>query len=152
MAFEIIFNRRRSCNTINEFNEGIEFSVRLLSNPEEWIPLKYIYFRKGGNSHEEIYIGDEDNFTIRGYTVDIIQTYYPNVTNTTTYSKTIVMAKICFENHSDAIQFRWLQTSYLKLDSAKDNWILNFIEIEAVDDYSVTKMLLNESFENGEIK
>ena len=31
------------CNRIDEFHEGVEFSLQLLSKPEEWIPIRDIY-------------------------------------------------------------------------------------------------------------
>ena len=68
MSFLIVFEDSDNFNKINEFNEGVEFLLRLSSMPDEWIPLKFIYFRNGLNS-SEIFIGD---IILRGYEVKYI--------------------------------------------------------------------------------
>ena len=42
VSYSIIFIGAGVCNTINSYDEGVEFSARLLSMPEEWIPITYV--------------------------------------------------------------------------------------------------------------
>ena len=149
VTFLIVFNETGDCNTINEFNKGVEFSVRLLSTPEEWIPLRFIYHRDSKN-HSEIYIGEKNNFHLRGYAVQTLQI------DTGLHQASImnVTIEVCHFNASDSMQFRWLQTSYfvINTEKQKDIWILDYIGIDAVTSNFSRMIMLNESFENDEIE
>ena len=101
------------------YDEGVEFSVRLFSLPEEWIPVTYIFRRDDRNDHIII----SDGGGIRGYRVNESR---QNGTNSTAK----IMVDICNINISDSIQFRWLQTSFLRNgDILRDVWILDNLEI-----------------------
>ena len=143
MSFLTVFENSDNFNTINEFNEGVEFSLRLSSMPDEWIPLKFIYFRNGSNS-SEIFIGDINNFILRGYEVKYVD------------ADSIVEITICLcgFNITDSVQFRWLQTSrFTKSDFIpRDLWILDDIIINFVTETQEEINLLNESFDSLELK
>ena len=138
VSFKIIFNGKGGCNTINEFNEGVEFSIRLSSMPDEWIPINFIYF-KDKNNNSEILIGDFNNFYLRGYAIPSNR-IYENPTMS-------VVSKICNVTDDDLIQFRWLQTSRIKNENkAKDIWILDDIKIDVISEYG-NLSLINQSFD-----
>ena len=138
VSFKIIFNDNGECNTINEFNEGIEFSIHLSSMPDEWIPINFIYFKNGTNS-SQILIGDFNNFHLRGYAIPSNRTYENHTMS--------VVSKICNVTDDDLIQFRWLQTSQSKIDKeAKDIWILDDIKIDVISEDGKLS-LINESFD-----
>ena len=139
VSFKIIFNDNGECNTINEFNEGIEFSIHLSSMPNEWIPINFIYFRDGAN-HSDILIGDFNNFHLRGYPIPSNR-IYENPTKS-------VVIKICSVTDDDLIQFRWLQTSRIATKKNKpiDIWILDDIKIDIISEDG-NLSLINESFD-----
>ena len=139
VSFKIIFNDTGDCNTINEFNEGIEFSIHLSSMPNEWIPINFIYFKDGLNS-SEIVIGDLNNFYLRGYAIPRIRIYENH--------RMSVVSKICNVADDDSIQFRWLQTSQIRIDNNKaiDVWILDDIKIDVISEDG-NLSLINESFD-----
>ena len=138
-----MFEDTDNFNTINEFNEGVEFSLRLSSMPDEWIPLKFIYFRNGVNS-SEIFIGDINNFILRGY----------EVKNVDADSIVEITICLCGFNITDSVQFRWLQTSrFIKSDFIpRDLWILDDIIINFVIEELEEINLLKESFDSLELK
>lgn len=144
MSFEVVFNGTASCNTINEFSEGIVVSYRLLSDPLEWIPLKFIYHRNHGN-HGNITIGDKNNFTLRGYAVPIRHVKFQ--TGKASYWN--IKIAVCGFDADDSIQFRWLQTSYFHRSEtiAKDKWILNNVNIHGVTKEYLYISLLNDTSE-----
>ena len=125
--------------TINEFNEGIEFSIHLSSIPNEWIPINLIYFKRRTNS-SQILIGDFNNFHLRGYPIPSNR-IYENPTMS-------VISKICNFADDDSIQFRWLQTSQIRIDNNKaiDIWILDDIKIDVISEDG-NLSLINESFD-----
>ncbi len=135
-------NSRLECNTINGFNEGVEFSYQLSSLPNEWIPIKFIY-RDNRNRSLSIPIGDFNNFSIRGYTMfDVIRG-----------SVNTVRLSLCGFNNSDSIRFRWLQTSQISSGSiSRDVWILDDIVINIVQSQKIKVNLLHESFNETELK
>jgi len=144
ISYSLIFPEPNvDCNTINEFNEGVEFSVYLSSYPQEWIPLKFSYYRLGINS-SEILIGDINDFHLRGYDASEITT---NDTNRK-------VLHVCGFNSSDFIQFRWLQTSQLGIIhvNPKDVWILDDININLVLSEEKYVPLVNESFESANLR
>ena len=144
VSFLIIFNRMGECNSVDGFDEGVEFSVHLSSLPTEWIPIKYIYF--GTDESNDIFsIGSfSDNFTIRGYFVD--QCF--NVTSSR------IKINICNFNTSDIVQFRWLQTSEINtnINRSRDVWIIDEIEISVVTPDLDSVTLLNETFDSGSLE
>ncbi len=127
---------------MNAFDEGVEFSIRVSSEPGEWIPLKFIRIIDKDHNVPEISIGDKNNFWLRGYPVDN-QVVISDVSS--------IRTNICCFNSTDSIQFRWLQTSEFRKDyvsdSARDTWSIDNIAIDLVSD-KFQLSLLNESFDN----
>ena len=110
------------CKSIYTVNEGVEFSVRLSSMPNEWIPLKYIYYKRDNRRSNRF---EFTNYSIRGYVV-----------NTTVLSKNdksstkLISVRICDLNITDSVQFRWLQTIKVELSSRKRKiWVLDNVTI-----------------------
>ena len=131
-----------NCNTINQYDEGIEFSVRLLSLPEEWIPITYVFRRVDRNGAINI----SDGGGIRGYRVNEAR---QNGSNSTAK----IMVDICNFNSSDSIQFRWLQTSTIQNDEIiKDVWILDNLEISITTSEHGNVQLFNEAFDGVTLK
>ena len=138
VSFMIVFIRTGDdCNSVDEFNEGVEFSARLLSKPNEWIPLKYIYYRGDEDTRTDEIHMDESN--IRGYMVEQTRLSEDN-------SSTNATIDICNFNVSDFIQFRWLQTS--SVDSGlQDVWILDNIKISIATSEHGNITILSETFD-----
>ena len=92
------------CNRIDEFREGVEFSLQLLSKPEEWIPIRYLYYNNIDDSTlQSIIIGEPGHkFRLRGYN-KVEQSNSSNGLNK-------FEIQICNFSLSDSLQFRWLQT------------------------------------------
>ncbi len=131
-----------NCNTINEFIEGVEFSYQLSSLPNEWIPIKFIYYNNLINSSNTL-ISDINNYSIRGYTMF-------NVINNSINS---VRLTLCGFNSSDSIRFRWLQTSLKIRDfSSREVWILDDVTINLVQSQVTKFNILHESFSEPQLK
>ena len=128
------------CNTVNGFDEGIEFSIRLSSRPNEWIPIKYVYRRRNVRD-DDIRI---DTGTIRGYSVEQIENDDNGMNR-----QEIVMEGICNFCVSDSIQFRWLQTISQNPNNmqVRDTWILDDINISITTAEDVAVNLLIETFD-----
>ena len=137
VSYSIIFiGVGKNCNTINKYDEGVEFSARLLSMPEEWIPITYVY--------RSYAINISDGGDIRGYKVNKVR---PGGNNSTED----IMVDICNFNISDSIQFRWLQTSTINdNDILRDVWILDNLEISINTSDHGNVQLFKETFD-GEI-
>ncbi len=127
---------------MNAFDEGVEFSIGVSSEPGEWIPLKFIRIKNKDHNEPNISIGDKYNFSLRGYPVDN-QVIISDVKS--------IRTNICCFNSTDSIQFRWLQTSqFTKVhvtDSARDTWSIDNITIDLVSD-KFRLSILNESFDS----
>jgi len=144
ISFDVIFGRCPG-NSIDYFDEGVEFSFRLCSSPCEWIPIKFIYNRFGNYSKKHwwdlIDIGEpNDNFMIRGYKVEQVQVN----------DHTTIHVNLCNLTLNSSIQFRWLQTSlnpWLR-SNCFDVWGLDNIEINLVAGGTNTS-LLSENFNSG---
>ena len=128
VAFDLILGNESSddCTNIEDFSEGVELSVK--RNNGEWIPLMFIAPRFNITEpfielSENIDIDSEGTIALRGYTVPyVIQT--ENVGNYNT--------SICRDNtFIDKLQFRWLQTSYQRSNSACDIVILGNVTVRA---------------------
>ncbi len=119
-----------------EMSEVLEFSVRLLSNPSEWIPLSIIHTIEQTTSNCR-----------RGYCVQDIATLHPrNMPN--------IMRKIqiCGIPLNDSIQLRWLMSSLLgKNRRFGDWWSLDDIEINLITG-NFSKSLIRDNFNNSALK
>ena len=112
-----------------------------------WIPLIYAYNRSGfGGARSDIYIGIIDNLNIRDYRVKL------EPVDVVTSSSENISIDICKFNASN-IQFRWLQTSRFTSGSTpKDLWSLDNINISYVRANGEKIYLIEDSFDNGQLK
>ena len=119
-------------NTLNSFDEGVEFSFQNLnSSSREWIPL--MFFTSRDNQGGLINIGDTTSSSrvqIRGYSV----LYNSNIANDASRpldvnlsicGSEIVQSNGIF-NH---IQFRWLQSTAQTAEPNRDRVLLDNVEI-----------------------
>ncbi len=118
-------------------SEVLEFSVRLLSNPSEWIPLSILHTIEQTTSNCR-----------RGYCVQDIATLNPlNMPN--------IMRKIqiCGIPLNDSIQLRWLMSSLLGIKNRPyvDLWSLDDIEINLITG-NFSKSLIRDNFNNSALK
>ena len=117
----------------------MEFSLRLLSKPEEWIPIRFLYYNIISTS-SSIFIGEPgDNFRLRGYKVE--QSKASNGWNK-------FKIQICNFSLSDSLQFRWLQTSKFSSGGVNDVWFMDNITINLVQPSSRKNLLVEEFSEN----
>ena len=130
------------CDDIDVFSEGVEFSLRLLSETEEWIPIRFIY-NKVVNNVLGIKIGAPgEDFRLRGYKVE--QSMVSDGWNK-------FEIQICNFSLSDSLQFRWLQTSLFKPGGISDVWFMDNITINLVQPSSRNNLLVEE-FNSGNLK
>ena len=123
------------CDVIDSFSEGVEFSLRLLSKPEEWIPIRFIY-NGMSNRNRAIDIGAPgEDFRLRGYKVE--QSIISDGWNK-------FDTQICNFSLSDSIQFRWLQTTYFLPGRIIDVWFMDNITINLVEPSSRSNLLVEE--------
>lgn len=147
MSFQLIFLTNSCTNSINEFNEGVEFSIRL-NTIGDWIPLDLVYRRISKNPNDEIYIGERDNLTLRGYQVDVEQ-IMKNATS--------VNISVCnFPTSLEFVQFRWLQTTRLKGKNvnrdSRDVWSLDDVHIWYEDEEGEGTVLLDDTFDGMQLE
>ena len=123
----------------------MELSVRLLSTPEEWIPVAFIFLKNERGRRTPIYIGNRNTrFAIRGYSVERAMCIGVGRTNVS-----INMSNISTE---DAIQFRWLQTSGVGPSELRDVWIIDNIAVIHVLTANQSYALLCESFDSSTLE
>ncbi len=146
MDFQIIFNENETagCDTVTNFNEGVEFALRL-DNDEVWIPLAVI-FRVTGESNG-ITLGNLSNLVIRDYPVD------PQNQNESVPIFNVSLRLCDFERESNFIQFRWLQTSrFGRATKFRDLWGLDDVRISYVQESGEEDVILSESFDSEQLK
>ena len=143
ISFQIILLKSgEECyDEIDNFDEGIELSVRLLSAPDEWIPVAFIFLNMKTSNDIKIEIGHRNGrFATRGYSVEQVMCIGVGRTNVS-----INMGNISTE---DAIQLRWLQTSVLGSSVLRDVWIIDNIAVFHVVTANQSYALLCESFDS----
>ena len=143
ISFQIILRRAGACyDPIDNFDEGVELSVRLLSVPEEWIPVAFIFLKNNNGTQTEIEIGRPNKgFTIRGYSVERLMGIDDGRTN--------VSLKMSIISAQYAIQFRWLQTSRVGNSVLRDVWIIdNIAVIHVLSAANDASALLCETFDS----
>lgn len=119
---------------IDDTDEGVEFSVRLLSRPKEWIPLHFFYKTTSQKMNTRI-----DHAEIRGYKVT--KEFLSNNGIFFNY-----VGRVCDFNQSDSIQFCWLQTSCSDGMRTKF-WLLDKIVINISTSTNGDITILNETFD-----
>ena len=123
----------------------MELSVRLLSTPEEWIPVAFIFLNIRTGNDMKIEMGRPNGwFAIRGYSVERAMCIGVGRTNVS-----INMSNISTE---DAIQFRWLQTSGVGPSELRDVWIIDNIAVIHVLTANQSYALLCESFDSSTLE
>ena len=150
MSREITFDLvlQSSCDDIDDFSEGVEFSYRTLSDSDSgpWIPLRF--FSATSNITEPFIEllekePDSDTFTLRGYRVP--HTVQSNISNSS-YSVTI-----CGISFNGEFQFRWLHTSYQRNNAIEDVVMLDNINVRARNCNSTfSGNLLTDDFDGEE--
>ena len=120
-------------NTLNSFDEGVEFSFRNLnSSRREWIPL--MFFTSVDNRNERINIGDisDGRVQIRGYSVLYNSTIANDASRPLDVNLSICGSEIVQSNGTfNHIQFRWLQTATHTADPNRDRVLLDDVEIHS---------------------
>ncbi len=116
----------------------MEFSIRFLSNPYEWVPLSYTI------------INQEPGIECsRGYCVsDTIS--LNSISGSPTRRRNI---RICDFSLNDSVQFRWLMSSYINQANrgTEDRWSLDDIEVNLIDHVNIENILL-DSFDSNSFK
>lgn len=135
------------CNTINEFHEGVEFSVRL-GTEGAWIPIVLNIRSNFVLESTRITIGNVEGLTIRGYPVTTREIPV-NGARGIPYS-----VQICdFDEQFTSVQFRWLQTSGFNSDPRpKDVWAIDDIRVSYEPQMGDTMELLRDSFDGDVLK
>ena len=142
-SFKLYLSLSGTCNNpIDVFEESVVFSVRRLSEPEEWIPLAVINRRHNDREtvgHKNLSLGNpKKKFSLRGYPVDVILL---SGLGQDTLHFTISGIEI-----NDLVQFRWLQTSMIGRSPLSDVWLLDNIEIVQVFPNQSSLPVLCETF------
>ena len=118
-------------NTLNSFDEGVEFSFRNLnSSRREWIPL--MFFTSVDNRDARIYIGDisDVRVQIRGYSVLYDSTIANDAIRPLNVNLSICGSEIVQNNGIfNHIQFRWMQTAVHVANPNRDRVLLDNVEI-----------------------
>jgi len=120
-----------------------EFSVRLSSMPDEWIPIRFIYFN-AVQTNNDINIGNSGDLRIRGYSVQQV-----NASNGGDQAlETTVRLRVCgFNALTDLVQFRWLQTAKVNSGAQpSDVWTLDDVKIGGTVNQTECAPVLYESF------
>lgn len=145
VEFEIYLPDGEVCNTINEFNEGVEFSIRL-GTEATWFPIVFIVQSKPSLDGSSIVIGNSSNLVIRDYAVEV-RRISDNGTRDPPYSM-----QICgFDEQISSVQLRWLQTSSFDR-SLRDIWSIDNVHVTYERDNGTRMELLQDSFDGIELK
>ena len=134
--FSLLFFENDSCNTINEYSEGVEFSVR--TEPGEvWIPISLLILHSTDvkNDHADILLGEK----IRGYR-------HTNVTLAKSKRESFLVQLCDISPPPRTLQFRWMHTSRSH-GSARDTWSLDDVWI-SYDDGEISQVLLEDNFDD----
>ena len=127
ITFQLLFPSK--ANTINDLDEGVEFSLQFGSE-RGWIPITLAIL--SGYTGRSIYfsIGTADtegNVLIRGYSSELNEI--------SRGANTQHSVTICdFEDSVDSVQFRWLQTCIFNTnEQVRDAWTLDNVLITYQD-------------------
>ncbi len=127
IQFKIFTSPGNELATIDELNEGVEFSVRT-SVEKDWIPLLYLY---PNISREYV------PYRIRGYDTFMKQEIQQQKTN----------LEVCDITLTDTVQFRWLQFAWIP-PHLHDFWALDDINITLLTENNESKCIVSDSFQN----
>ena len=127
ITFQLLFPSK--ANTINNLDEGVEFSLQFGSE-RGWIPITFAILRGNTGRSDFFSIGTPDtegNFLIRGYSSELNEiSHGANTRHSVT---------ICdFEDSVHSVQFRWLQTCRFNTnEQVRDAWTLDNVLITYQD-------------------
>ncbi len=127
-----------------EKNDVLEFSIRLLSNPSEWIPLSITHINDNTTSNCR-----------RGYCVQDTDTLISNIgynhKDYKPYSRRNI--QICGFPLNDSIQLRWLMSSTISTQNRpyEDKWSLDDIQVKLTTP-NHSKLLMAEIFDESSLK
>ena len=134
-----------SCDSIDFFDEGVEFSIQINSKGA-WIPI--ILASKNVTKKDRFAIGehiDEYNVVIRGFGVE----------SKLAINKSYYSVQVCdFTVPVNSIQFRWLQTSRIGNSSTakvNDPWALDNVHVSHHNN-NVSVTLLQDLFDDPDLK
>ena len=130
-------------NSLDSFDEGVEFAVHLcasLTECHDWIPIKF--YTNGTTRRNSIHIGDinsQGEILLRGYnmTYELYGDHEFHKVQLTLCSDSIAQ--------SDYIQFRWLQTVRLNQEGA-DQVNLDNVNITFNSSLEGGSVLLEDDF------
>ena len=150
MDFEIFLPDREMWNTIDEFHEGVEFSIRF-GTEATWYPIVFTVESRTTLEDSTLLIGDVDNLVLRGYAVDVRE-ISDDGTRDPPYS-----VQICdFDEQIKSVQLRWLQTSRVIVDLGRvqvlDVWTLDDLHVSYECEDGTRMELLQDSFDGTELK
>ena len=135
VRFSLRLGGTETGNTLNSFDEGVEFSFRNLnSSRREWIPLMFFTSRDPSGRDIRINIGDisDDRVQIRGYSVLYNSTITNDASRPLDVTLSICGSEIVQSNGIfNHIQFRWLQTARHIADPNRDRVLLDDVEIHS---------------------
>ncbi len=139
-----IYSSRGTCGFHDaiEKEDVLEFSIKLLSDPSEWIPLSFSFVHKTTTSTCR-----------RGYCVqdlDILDTI-PGRASYKPYSRRNI--QICGFPLNDSIQLRWLMSSTMGNRNRlfEDKWSLDDIQV-FLTTHNHSKIIMVESFNEPSLK
>ena len=156
MSFSLFFPdgpNGEDCDSLDLFNEGVEFAIRLSSAQMEWIPIVFIYPTAFRENLNVIPIGTLDNLSLRGYHLEMDQAVLLQPGIQQVFNYTICGPQLPEFDGSDYIQFRWLQTDLSITNSNhRDVWSLDNVTIDFVNMEGMSCRMLDESFESNSLK
>ncbi len=125
-----------------EKTDVLEFSIRLLSNPSEWIPLSITHINENTTSNCR-----------RGYCVQDSDTLYANQDRETYNSYSKMNIQICGFPLNESVQLRWLMSTTIIARNSpyEDRWSLDDIEIKLMMG-NISTCLMKDNFDNPILK
>ena len=145
MEFGINLPNPSVCNTINEFHEGVEFSIRF-GTEATWYPIIFTVQSRTTLDRSTILIGDVNNLVLRGYATDVRE-ISDDGSRDRPYS-----VQICnFDEQIKSVQLRWLQTSLFTVNpvEVRDVWTLDDVHVSYEHEDGTRMDLLRDSFDGG---
>ena len=146
---EFSFDADTNCEGVDNIHEGVELSLRTLSEGEkgEWIPLMYYTVQSTISQPSFIDLpllqtNASGTFILRGYRVP----FTLENEGRGSYNVSICGDEII----QNPLQFRWLQTSYQENDVARDTVLLDNVIIQ-VRNGSQYGVLLEDCFNSGSL-
>ncbi len=138
MSFQLVLRRLTCFDEIDQFEEGVEFSIRTSLLPHDWIPLKFFF-------NDRFLPTPTPSMQRRGYLV-------PTVFITEESEEDIIINVCNISTDNISLQFRWLQTSTLLANAPIDIWLLDNIKISVIDSVQENLTLLEENFDGNTLK